>query len=86
MQVIEEIDRTKLRYVLYARKSSEDEGSQVRTHKDQIKHCTKLAESKGLNVVATFKESKSAKKSNNRPIFNQILEDIRNKKGKRCLI
>ena len=80
MQVIEEIDRTKLRYVLYARKSSEDEGSQVRTHKDQIKHCTKLAESKGLNVVATFKESKSAKKSNNRPIFNQILEDIRNKK------
>ncbi len=80
MQVLEEIDRTKLRYVLYARKSSEDEGSQVRTHKDQIKHCTKLAESKGLNVVATFKESKSAKKSNNRPIFNQILEDIRNNK------
>lgn len=80
MQVIEEIDRTKLRYVLYARKSTEDEGSQVRTHKDQIKHCTKLAESKGLNVVATFKESKSAKKSNNRPVFNQILEGIRNKK------
>ncbi len=80
MQVVEEIDRTKLRYVLYARKSSEDEGSQVRTHKDQIKHCTKLAESKGLNVIATFKESKSAKKSNNHPVFNQILEDIRNNK------
>ena len=80
MQVVEEIDRTKLRYVLYARKSSEDEGSQVRTHKDQIKHCMKLAESKGLNVVDTFKESKSAKKSNNRPVFNQILEDIRNNK------
>lgn len=80
MQVVEEIDRTKLRYVLYARKSTEDEGSQVRTHKDQIKHCMKLAEAKGLNVVDTFKESKSAKKSNNRPIFNQILEDIRNNK------
>lgn len=73
----EEVDRTKLRYVLYARKSTEDEGSQVRTHKDQIKHCMKLAESKGLNVVATLKESKSAKKSNNRPVFNQIIENIR---------
>lgn len=80
MQVVEEIDRTKLRYVLYVRKSTEDEGSQVRTHKDQIKHCMKLAESKGLNVVATFKESKSAKKSNNRPVFNQVLEDIRSNK------
>lgn len=80
MQVVEEIDRTKLRYVLYARKSTEDEGSQVRTHKDQIKHCLKLAEAKGLNVVDTFKESKSAKKSNNRPIFNQIIEDIRKNK------
>jgi site-specific DNA recombinase len=65
---------------LYAHKSTEDEGSQVRTHKDQIKHCMKLAEAKGLNVVDTFKESKSAKKSNNRPVFNQILEDIRNNK------
>lgn len=80
MQVVEEIDRTRLRYVLYARKSSEDEGSQVRTHKDQIKHCMRLAESKGLNVVDTFKESKSAKKSNNRPVFNQILEDIKKNK------
>lgn len=72
----EEIDRKKLRYVLYARKSTTDEGSQVRTLGDQVKLCNKLAEVQGLNVVATFKESKSAKTPNNRPIFSQILEDI----------
>ncbi len=39
----EEIDRTKLRYVLYARKSTTDEGSQVRSVPDQIKYCKRHA-------------------------------------------
>ena len=69
-----------LRYVLYARKSTTDEGSQVRSLGDQVKHCNILARAKGLNVVATFKESGSAKKPNNRPIFSQILEDIEKNK------
>lgn len=72
----EEIDLKTIRYVLYARKSTTDEGSQVRSLGDQVKHCNILARAKGLNVVATFKESGSAKKPNNRPIFSQILEDI----------
>ncbi len=76
----EQIDLTKLRYVLYARKSTADEGSQVRSLGDQIKDCEKLASSSGLNIVATFKESKSAKKPNQRPIFTKILEDIEAKK------
>lgn len=76
----EEIDLKTLRYVLYARKSTTDEGSQVRSLGDQVKHCNILARAKGLNVVATFKESGSAKKPNNRPIFSQILEDIEKKK------
>ncbi|MFO0920110.1 MAG: hypothetical protein U0451_00355 [Candidatus Saccharimonadales bacterium] len=42
MQTDEEIDRKKLRYVLYARKSSTDEGSQVRSLPDQIKVCKKI--------------------------------------------
>ncbi len=72
----EEIDLKTLRYVLYARKSTTDEGSQVRSLGDQVKHCNILAKAKGLNVVAIFKESGSAKRPNNRPIFSQILEDI----------
>ncbi len=76
----EEIDRSKLRYVLYARRSSTDEGSQVRSVPDQIKYCKRLAELSGLNIVATFEENGSAKKPNDkiRPKFYQILEEIEN--------
>ncbi len=75
-----QVDITKLRYVLYARKSTSDEGSQVRSLGDQIKDCEKLANSLGINVVAKFQESKSAKKPNRRPVFSQILKDIEAKK------
>lgn len=76
MQSNNDQDLTKLRYVLYARKSTTDEGSQVRSLGDQVKYCNRLAESLGLNVIATFNESGSAKKPNNRPVFSQILKDI----------
>ena len=36
-----------------------------------------FAEHNGLNVVAKLRESGSAKTSNNRPIFNKMLEDIK---------
>lgn len=72
----DEIDLTKLRYVLYARKSTTDEGSQIRSLGDQRKDCEKLAKDLGINVVAKLEESKSAKKPNQRPVFNQILKDI----------
>lgn len=76
----EQVDITTLRYVLYARKSTTDEGSQVRSLGDQINDCEKLAKNLGINVIAKFKESKSAKKPNQRPIFNQIIKDIEAKK------
>lgn len=75
-----QIDYKRLRYVLYARKSTTDEGSQVRSLGDQIKYCERLAENMGLKVVAKFKETGSAKKPNNRPIFTQILNDVGNGK------
>ena len=53
MVLDEEIDRTKLRYVRYARRSTTDEGSQVRSVPDQIKYCIRHAEIAGLNIVAT---------------------------------
>lgn len=80
MAIKETVDITKLRYVLYTRKSTTDEGSQVRSLGDQKKDCEKLAESLGINIVAKFKESKSAKKPNQRPIFSQIIRDIEAKK------
>lgn len=69
-------DLTKLKYVLYARKSTVDSESQVRSLPDQIKECKALAASLGINVVEMLTESKSAKKPNQRPEFNKILKGI----------
>ncbi|HEY1645448.1 MAG TPA: recombinase family protein, partial [Candidatus Saccharimonadales bacterium] len=74
----EEVDRRKLRYVLYARRSTTDEGSQVRSVPDQVKYCRRLAETNGLNVVAVIKEKGSAKKPHKRDEFTEILKEIEN--------
>ena len=43
-----EIDVSKLKYVLYARKSTEDKGSQEHSIGDQIKDCKALAKRERL--------------------------------------
>lgn len=72
-----EIDFTKLKYVLYARKSTTDETRQVRSIPDQIDDCQKLADRIGLNIVDVLQETKSAKKPNQRPVFKKMLIDIK---------
>lgn len=74
-----ELDLKTLRYVMYLRKSTEDEGRQIRSIKDQEKDCKDLAERLGLNVVAVVSEEKSAKKPSNRPAFSDMLKRIRGK-------
>lgn len=59
----EEIDLKTLKYVLYLRKSTEDEGRQIRSIKDQERDCKELANRLGLNIVATISEQRSAKKT-----------------------
>ena len=54
----DEIDITKVRYALYARKSTTDETRQVRSIPDQIKDCQKMATDLGLRVVKVLKETK----------------------------
>ncbi len=66
-----EIDITKLKYVLYARKSTTDETRQVRSIGDQIDDCQRLAIRLGLKIVDTLRETKSAKKPGERPIFTR---------------
>ena len=68
-----------IRYVLYARKSSEGEDAQSQSLPDQIKYCREYASREGLLIVGRpIEESASAWTSNNRPKFNQILADIAN--------
>jgi len=70
---------TKIKYFLYARKSSESEDRQVQSIDDQRKELDKLSKQIGLKVVAFYQESKSAK-SPGRPEFNRMIADI--KRGK----
>jgi site-specific DNA recombinase len=67
----------KVKYVLYARKSTESEERQVLSIDSQIKEMLQLAEREGLEVVDMRRESHSAKATGERPVFNDIVKDIR---------
>jgi DNA invertase Pin-like site-specific DNA recombinase len=67
----------KIKYVLYARKSTESEERQVLSIDSQVKEMLELAERDGLEVVEIRRESHSAKESGQRPVYKEILEDIR---------
>ncbi len=67
-----------LKYVLYARKSSEEKDKQEHSIEDQISECKKFAKIQGLKIVEVVTEEKSAKTSNNRPKFLKLIEDFEN--------
>lgn len=46
----------------------------------QIKEMTAMADREGLNIVEIKQESFSAKQSGHRPVFNELLHDLRNGK------
>ena len=71
-------NETKIKYFLYARKSSESEDRQVQSIDDQINRLKKLASDLNLDIKKTYTEAKSAKKPDNRPIFNEIIQRIEN--------
>lgn len=70
----------KIRYCLYARKSTESEERQVLSIDSQIKEMLQLAEREGIDVVSMRRESHSAKSTGERSVYNELLEDIRAKK------
>lgn len=74
------LDTSKLKYVLYARKSTEDKGSQEHSIDDQIKDCKALAKREGLSISKIIREEKSAKSPNNRPQFKEMLDSIQSGK------
>lgn len=70
--------KTTTKYILYCRKSSEDKGRQVLSLDSQVREMTKLADSLGLKIERVYKESKSAKMPDNRPLFSEMIEYIKN--------
>lgn len=75
--VLEEI---KIKYCLYARKSTESEERQILSIDSQIKEMLELAKSEGLDIIEIKRESHSAKETGMRPVFNEMIEDIKQKK------
>lgn len=63
-----------MKYVIYARKSSEDKGRQILSLESQVSTMRKLADDLNLTIVKIFTESKSAKKPDNRPMFFEMIE------------
>jgi DNA invertase Pin-like site-specific DNA recombinase len=68
---------TKVRYVLYARKSTESEERQILSIDSQVKEMLQIAERDGLEIAEIRRESHSAKATGQRPVFNEIVNDIK---------
>lgn len=66
-----------IKYCLYARKSTESEERQVLSIDSQIKEMLLMAEREKLDVVEIKRESHSAKETNQRPVFNEIIDELR---------
>ena len=64
-----------IRYFLYVRRSQDSEDRQMASIDDQIEEMKRLAKSRGLEIVDTVSESRSAKKPGRRG-FNEMLERI----------
>lgn len=67
----------KVRYCLYARKSSEDSSEKQALSVDsQVKEMLQIAERDNLEVVDIRRESHSAKASGQRNVFNELIRDL----------
>lgn len=69
------LPKEKRRYVMYLRKSTDDEAKQVRSLEDQEVECMALAKQMNIHPRPEdiFIESASAKTSGNRPIFDKMM-------------
>lgn len=71
-------EKQEIRYCLYARKSSESDERQAMSINSQVKEMNDLARKENLTIGEVRQESHSAKESGQRPVFVQLLNDIRN--------
>jgi len=67
----------KIKYALYCRKSTEDSSRQVLSLDSQEQEMKLLAKNLNLNITTVFRESKSAKKPDNRPQFDELIKLIK---------
>lgn len=66
-----------IKYCLYARKSTESDEKQALSIDSQIKEMLQIAERDGLDIIDVRREAHSAKDSGQRPVFNEVINEIR---------
>jgi site-specific DNA recombinase len=70
------LSEVRVKYCLYARKSTESDEMQALSIDSQIKEMTAIAERLGLHVIEVKRESHSAKASGQRPVYKELLKEI----------
>jgi DNA invertase Pin-like site-specific DNA recombinase len=70
------LSEVRVKYCLYARKSTESDEMQALSIDSQVKEMEAIAERLGLYVVEVKRESHSAKASGQRPVYKQLLSEI----------
>ncbi|KAB8154250.1 hypothetical protein EZY14_007380 [Kordia sp. TARA_039_SRF] len=73
-------DYKQLRFALYVRKSQEDKNRQVQSIESQLEVLEEHAGKENINIIKIYKDCASAHKPNNRKGFNEMLQDINDKK------
>lgn len=73
------MNKEKINYFIYARKSSEAEGQQVLSIPAQLESTQKLVEKEQLTIIDTITDARSAKTPYNRPQYSEMITRI--KKG-----
>jgi len=66
-----------IKYCLYARKSTESDEKQTLSIDSQVKEMLAIAEREDLEIIDIRREAHSAKDSGQRPVFNEIIKDVR---------
>lgn len=77
VELAQEVAPLKIKYCLYARKSTEQDDKQALSIESQVREMQTLAEREGLEVVEIKREAHSSKEVGQRPVYNELLNEIR---------
>lgn len=74
-----------LKYIIYARKSTDDIDDYIPSLDTQLKYAKEIAKQNNYKVIKTFRESASACKAHNRPKFDEMVKMIEDGKANAIL-
>lgn len=75
-----------MRYIIYCRKSSEEETKQIQSLETQERMLLEYSQKNNLSITDVIKESKSAKTDGNRPLFTLMLERLHKNEAEGLLV